>query len=550
MPARSDSHLTRTARRAIALAVAAALLVTSVDGIAPAVSGAAGPSASARPSTGRTPLCTADMLVARFRGWSAGPDLLGEIGVGDRAAVPCFLPPGVLVQLTNAAGGRIIPGAEPARLVGAPFEGTILQPGLGDVAPAAQAMRAGQAVLRFQWANWCRSGRDLRSVLLAYEGGPLVVPVFAPDVQDETACPGSSDSPVVLSFPPTAVDEASSAPSANDLRMELHTPGVVRRGGVVRYDVVVSNGGGENASLPPCPRYAQWVVTESGAVTSSVGVIDCGMRIVVPSRGSVTLPMEMPIPDAAGESYLLTWILVDAPRIWGTARLSTARAERPSGPVVIPPTGLDCDAIACIALTFDDGPGAQTARLLDALRARGAHATFFVLGSQVERWADVVKRMIDEGHEVGDHTYDHADLTRLSAKEIRDEVRRAAEAIHAASGRQPSLMRPPYGATRDDIGADIGLPEILWTVDTRDWADRDSEIVRQRALAGAGSGRIILMHDLYPSTVDAVPAIVDGLTARGYALVTVTQLFAGRSLQAGVRYFAAEGPRSGGEEGR
>ena len=197
----------------------------------------------------------------------------------------------------------------------------------------------------------------------------------------------------------------------------------------------------------------------------------------------------------------------------------------PSPPASVPSP--DCAVVACVALTFDDGPGPDTPRLLDELAARGASATFFVVGRQIAREPGVVAREAAAGHAVGNHTWDHVDLTRLSPAAAATELDSTGQAIVAAGGPAPTLARPPYGSVSGLVRqtySDRGLVGVLWDVDTEDWKNRDAAITTQRALAGAHPGAIILMHDIWPSTVDAVPAIVDGLRARGLTLVTVPQL--------------------------
>lgn len=192
-----------------------------------------------------------------------------------------------------------------------------------------------------------------------------------------------------------------------------------------------------------------------------------------------------------------------------------------------PPPGPDCAVLACVALTFDDGPGDYTAPLLDALAATGAHATFFVLGSQVQKYPDVVARMAAEGHVVGNHSWLHPKLTNLSVEEAGWQIDATTTIVQQVTGTTPTLVRPPYGASNDTVLAVLaarGDASIMWSVDTEDWRNRDIGITTQRALDGAAPGAIILMHDIHLSSVQAAPGIVDQLRAAGYTLVTVPQL--------------------------
>lgn len=197
---------------------------------------------------------------------------------------------------------------------------------------------------------------------------------------------------------------------------------------------------------------------------------------------------------------------------------------------------VDCAVAQCVALTFDDGPGDYTSELLDTLWERGVPATFFLIGYKAERRPDLVRRMVAEGSEVADHTRTHPQLPRLSARQQSAQVEGAADQIEAAGGYRPTLLRPPYGefnaATRR-----LGWPLIMWDVDTLDWKTQSTEATVTAALDEAEPGSIILMHDIHAPTVAAVPAIVDGLLARGYTLVTVSDLYGGE-FQPGAKYFS------------
>jgi len=192
----------------------------------------------------------------------------------------------------------------------------------------------------------------------------------------------------------------------------------------------------------------------------------------------------------------------------------------------------------CAALTFDDGPGPYTAQLLDDLARRDAHATFFVVGRNVEARPQLVRAAVEHGHEIGNHSYDHVDLTALEAGAIRRQIDRTSEAVLRATGRPPVLARPPYGETSvtvADVLLDRGCTQVLWDVDSEDWRNGDAARTTTRVLEGARHGAIILMHDVFPTTVDAVPAIVDGLLEQDYALVTVSELLASQRSGPGSR---------------
>lgn len=191
------------------------------------------------------------------------------------------------------------------------------------------------------------------------------------------------------------------------------------------------------------------------------------------------------------------------------------------------PARVDCAKAKCVALTFDDGPGPHTARLLTMLGKHGARATFFVLGPQARSRPRVVARARAAGHEIGDHTEHHPVLTRLSESRIRQEIDGTRRTVAKLTGRRPTLFRPPYGATDRRVAAQarrLGLAQILWDVDTLDWRDRDPSLVARRAVKGLHRGAIILLHDNHPTTVAAVPRILRAAKAKGYTLVTVSEL--------------------------
>ncbi|MBQ3217681.1 MAG: polysaccharide deacetylase family protein [Akkermansia sp.] len=182
-----------------------------------------------------------------------------------------------------------------------------------------------------------------------------------------------------------------------------------------------------------------------------------------------------------------------------------------------------------VALTFDDGPSsAYTPAILDILQRHGARATFFVVGRNAARYPGILARAVAEGHEVANHTYTHIKMTASGKQTIAREIERTNEAIKAATGYYPTAMRPPYGATNaslvEMVSRNYGMHSVLWDVDTRDWQRPGVDKVVERAVGKARPGSIILLHDIHASTLEAVESIVTGLQARGFKLVTVSQL--------------------------
>jgi len=184
-----------------------------------------------------------------------------------------------------------------------------------------------------------------------------------------------------------------------------------------------------------------------------------------------------------------------------------------------------------IAMTFDDGPSsANTPRLLEILKQRNIKATFFLIGQNAASNPDIVRQILADGHEVGNHSWTHPQLSKLSDDRVTTEINKTQDAIKEASGFTPTLLRPPYGAItarqREWIESQFGLSIILWSVDPFDWKRPGASVITQRILSQVRPGAIILSHDIHNQTVDAMPATLDGLLAKGYKFVTVTQLIA------------------------
>ena len=190
---------------------------------------------------------------------------------------------------------------------------------------------------------------------------------------------------------------------------------------------------------------------------------------------------------------------------------------------------MNCYEVACVALTFDDGPSRYTEGLLDILKEHNVKATFFVLGAQVRIQSETVYRMFEEGHQIGNHTWDHPNLTKMSDAGIREQLKLTDDLITQIIGVPTPFLRPPYGAYNDRVLAATGVPIIFWSVDPLDWRDRDAEVVAARIIISP-VGAIILAHDIHRTTVAAVPAIIAALKGRGIHFVTVAKLFEPQTL--------------------
>lgn len=196
-----------------------------------------------------------------------------------------------------------------------------------------------------------------------------------------------------------------------------------------------------------------------------------------------------------------------------------------------------------IALTFDDGPGPYTQRLLDGLAARGVHATFFELGMRAETYDDTTRRIYSEGHQVAQHGYNHPQLTSLSDDDVRWQINHTKDILNEVLGHSFTyVVRPPYGDYNSRVLSLLNAPAIIWSIDPVDWRDRNAYTVRDRIVSRAYDGAIILCHDIYSSTVDGALMAIDILQEQGYEFVTVNELYRRRgvSLNNGETYYSCK----------
>lgn len=177
-----------------------------------------------------------------------------------------------------------------------------------------------------------------------------------------------------------------------------------------------------------------------------------------------------------------------------------------------------------VALTYDDGPSIYTPRVLKTLKGNNAVATFFVVGNRVPTYSDTVKKAHDMGCEIGNHTYEHKNLTRVSEAEVRRQISRTNKNVKKVTGQTPVIMRPTGGATNANVKQWVGMPSIIWSIDTLDWKTRNAGSTKKAVLDHVKDGDIVLMHDLYSATASASETIIPELVKRGYQLVTVSEL--------------------------
>ena len=206
------------------------------------------------------------------------------------------------------------------------------------------------------------------------------------------------------------------------------------------------------------------------------------------------------------------------------------------------------DKLVCF--TFDDGPYAPvTNKILDTLEKYNGRATFFVVGDRADTYSDEIIRASKMGCEIGTHTYSHVNLNSLSVPEMQEEIKKSCDAISKYTGKKVKVLRPPEGAADDTVKANVGMPMVLWSVDSRDWDYRNADKDYQTVMDNVFDGSIVLMHDLYPATADAVARLIPELAKQGYKFVTFSELMKirGVDVEPGEKYFSAT-PQTPAEE--
>ena len=191
-----------------------------------------------------------------------------------------------------------------------------------------------------------------------------------------------------------------------------------------------------------------------------------------------------------------------------------------------------------VALTFDDGPGTNTMDIVNCLRKYGMHATFFVVGSNASRYKDTIKAEYAAGCEIGNHTWIHSNLVKLSTAAAKSTVNKTNKLIKSITGEAPVLLRPPYGSTSVAVKSAIKMPQIMWSIDTLDWKTRNTAKTITSVMNNVKDGSIVLMHDIHLPTVKAAQNIIPKLVDKGYQLVTVSELakYKGVTLKNGTTY--------------
>lgn len=214
-----------------------------------------------------------------------------------------------------------------------------------------------------------------------------------------------------------------------------------------------------------------------------------------------------------------------------TAAVTTAPTDVPAPTNTPEPQGADkwfrkdLDASKpMVALTFDDGPYSKvTRKILKSLKKYDSRATFFVVGNRVSTFADTLKLTYDQGNQIGSHTYDHADLSKMNSKQIKKEIDKTNKAVSAVIGCETTALRPPYGNVSSKMRKTIPVSMFYWSLDSEDWKSRNVDSILKRCKS-VKDGDIILMHDLYPTTAKAVEKLVPKLKKKGFELVTIDEL--------------------------
>lgn len=178
-----------------------------------------------------------------------------------------------------------------------------------------------------------------------------------------------------------------------------------------------------------------------------------------------------------------------------------------------------------LALTFDDGPHpVYTKKLLDGLRERGIKASFFLVGENIEGNEELIKQMSEDGHLIGTHCYSHVDLTKKATKAACDDILKTNESIRTITGSTPEYIRPPFGIWNDDLEECLRMTPVFWDIDTLDWKSQNSQKVVRHIVKNVGKHEVILLHDVFGTSVDAALTAIDTLTKQGYTFVTVDEL--------------------------
>ena len=225
----------------------------------------------------------------------------------------------------------------------------------------------------------------------------------------------------------------------------------------------------------------------------------------------------------------------DASRSSAPSASAPSASQAPASPATTPtaesatpePKQVDCKKDKCVALTYDDGPSEHTPKLLKTMAKYDARATFFLIGPSATEYPEVVKELVDQGMEIGNHTSNHKALTKISSARVKTELSDTQKRIHKITGEYPTVMRPPYGSRSnsvDKVAGRQGLAVINWDTSPVDWEQKPASKVADIVIREASRNQIVLMHDTHEWTVDAAPRIYRELSKKGYTFVTVSEV--------------------------
>lgn len=211
--------------------------------------------------------------------------------------------------------------------------------------------------------------------------------------------------------------------------------------------------------------------------------------------------------------------------IWGSYIMSEKKSETvlPVETVMVEKQGENQES-PTVAITFDDGPSSETISLLKGLKEKGVKATFFITGENIPGHTEELKQMAADGHLIGNHSYSHKELNKLSSKEVKKEMEKTSQALLEITGNRPMYVRPPYGIWKKEMDTYLDMLPVLWNVDSLDWKLKDTNKIVERVLKQVKDGDIILMHDGYPTSTEAAMILIERLKEQGYEFVTVDEM--------------------------
>lgn len=265
------------------------------------------------------------------------------------------------------------------------------------------------------------------------------------------------------------------------------------------------------------------------------------VTIVEPTVTPEVIPVEEQVTEETQP------IVTEEPKVITPTPIINNDVEPSPTPVVIKPeesnieenTDLinnEVEATKKVAFTFDDGPSKYTEELLAVLKEYNAEATFFVLGCNIDQYASTIEDMKDNGHQIGSHGVSHTDFTKMTNENLIKELEKTKELLAKYDITQ-TLVRPPYGRVNDQVKETVDYPLIMWSIDPRDWESKDSNSEVQIIIENIKDGSIIIMHDSYKPTIDAVRMVLPILKEKGYEFVTIDELFKGSELEDGKQYY-------------